>query len=79
MGGRGRLATRTPAGLSCEHMKQVRDFIRTLKEERRTLGWKGLFRKRGWKLVALIVAFYLVRDTIIYIIIPLVIASRIAR
>jgi hypothetical protein len=46
-------------------------FIRTLRDERRALGWKGLFRKRGWKLLLLFILFYLVRDVVLYIIIPL--------
>ena len=45
--------------------------LRNLRDERRALGWKGLFRKRGWKLLVLFILFYLVRDLILYIIIPL--------
>jgi hypothetical protein len=52
-------------------------YLRTLRDERRALGWKGLFKKRGWKLVALVVAYYLIRDSILYIIIPLGIAAGI--
>jgi hypothetical protein len=50
-------------------------YFRTLRDERRALGWKGLFRKRGWKLVALVVAYYLVRDVILYIMLPLGVAA----
>jgi hypothetical protein len=50
-------------------------YFRTLRDERRALGWKGLFRKRGWKLVALVVAYYLVRDVILYIALPLGVAA----
>jgi hypothetical protein len=50
-------------------------YFRTLRDERRALGWKGLFKKRGWKLVLLVVAYYLVRDVILYIIIPVAIAA----
>jgi hypothetical protein len=50
-------------------------YFRTLRDERRALGWKGLFRKRGWKLVALVVAYYLVRDVILYILLPLGVAA----
>ena len=35
------------------------------------MGWKGLVRKRGWKLLLLFILFYLVRDLILYVIIPL--------
>ncbi len=47
------------------------DMIRTLRNERRAVGWKGLFKKRGWKLVLAFVVFYLIRDVILYVIIPL--------
>ncbi len=46
-------------------------FLRTLRDERRALGWKGLFHKRGWKLLVLFILFYLVRDLVLYVIIPL--------
>jgi hypothetical protein len=54
-------------------------YLRTLRDERRQLGWRGLLRKRGWKLVALVVAYYLVRDTILYIVIPLAIAAGVLK
>ena len=60
-------------------MRRIGTFLRTLRDQRRALGWKGLFRKRGWKLVALFVAYYLVRDTILYVIIPLGVAAGISR
>jgi hypothetical protein len=50
-------------------------YFRTLRDERRAIGWKGLFRKRGWKLVLVVVAYYLVRDVVLYIVIPLGIAA----
>ncbi len=46
-------------------------FIRRLRDERRALGWIGLLKKRGWKLLVLFVIAYLIRDTVLYIIIPL--------
>jgi hypothetical protein len=46
-------------------------FVRTLREERRSLGWKGLLRRRGWKLLLVFFLFYLVRDLVLYVIIPL--------
>ena len=51
-------------------LKRFREFVRQLKQERRELGWKGLFRKRGWRLVWLFIGFYLVRDVILYLLIP---------
>jgi hypothetical protein len=46
-------------------------FIRTLRRERRAVGWKGLLRKRGWKLLLLFLLVYLIRDLILYVIIPI--------
>jgi hypothetical protein len=54
-------------------IRPVRSWVRTLREERRALGWRGLLRKRGWRLVLVFVAFYLVRDLILYVLIPLAI------
>jgi hypothetical protein len=54
-------------------------FIRRLRDERRTLGWKGLLRKRGWKLVLAFVVFYLVRDLILYVLIPLAVVAGLLR
>lgn len=56
-------------------MKRIRTFVRTLREERRALGWKGLVRKRGWKPVVLFIVFYLVRDVVLYIVIPVGVAA----
>ena len=50
-------------------------FLRTLRNERRDHGWKGLVKIRGWKLVALFVLAYLVRDTVLYILIPLAVIA----
>lgn len=50
-------------------------FLRTLRDERRQHGWRGLLKRRGWTLVLLIVAYYLVRDTVLYILVPLAIAA----
>jgi hypothetical protein len=54
-------------------------YIRTLRDERRQLGWKGLLRRRGWKLVALVIAYYLVRDTVLYVLIPLALAAGVLK
>lgn len=53
--------------------------LRTLRSERRQLGWKGLLRRRGWTLVALLVAAYLVRDLVLYVLVPLAIAAGLRR
>ncbi len=38
-------------------------------------GFKALLKKRGWKVLAVVIGYYAVRDTIIYILIPLVAAG----
>jgi hypothetical protein len=60
-------------------MQRIGAYLRAVQDERRQLGWRGLFRKRGWKLVALVVAYYLLRDVILYIVIPLGIAAGLSR
>jgi len=51
----------------------LREKIKSLKAQRRELGWKGLLKKHGWKPIIAFVVFYLIRDTILYILIPLAI------
>jgi len=60
-------------------MRWVTGIVRTLHDELRALGWRGLLRKRGWKLVAVVVAYYLIRDAMLYIVIPLGIAAGFSR
>ncbi len=45
-------------------------WLRTLRDERRALGWKGLLKKRGWTLVVVVIVFYLIRDLVLYVLIP---------
>ncbi len=54
-------------------------YVRTLRSERRSLGWRGLVRKRGWALVLLVVVFYLVRDLVLYVAIPLAVVMGLSR
>jgi hypothetical protein len=37
-------------------------------------GLRELLRQRGWKFIAAIVAYYLVRDSLLYIVVPLLVA-----
>jgi hypothetical protein len=60
-------------------MRWLTGIVRMLRDEARALGWRGLVRKRGWKLVTAVVAYYLVRDVILYIVIPLGIAAGFSR
>lgn len=36
-----------------------------------------LFKKYGWKLVVVVVAYYLVRDTTVYVLIPYLVAKNV--
>ena len=38
-------------------------------------GFKGLVKKYGWKLVLAVFMYYLIRDSILYILIPYLIAK----
>jgi len=38
-------------------------------------GLKELFKRRGWKFLLIIISYYAVRDSVIYIIIPFLIAK----
>ena len=60
-------------------MRRLGHFLRTLRDERRALGWRGLVRARGWKLVAIVVVYYLVRDVLLYVLIPLGVAAGFTR
>jgi hypothetical protein len=40
-------------------------------------GFKALLRKRGWKVFAVVIGYYAVRDTILYIFIPFLVARGI--
>lgn len=40
-------------------------------------GFKALIKKKGWKVFAVVIGYYTVRDTIFYIIVPFVIAQGI--
>jgi hypothetical protein len=42
----------------------------------RRQGWRELLRQRGWKFFAAILAYYIVRDTLLYIVIPLCLARE---
>lgn len=58
-----------------DQMMRPLQFIRTLRAERRQLGWSGLVRKRGWTFVLLFICVYVIRDTILYLLIPFAIAA----
>ena len=43
----------------------------------KTDGFKSLFRKRGWKVFAVVIGYYIVRDGILYVLIPFLVAQGI--
>lgn len=45
--------------------------MKTARGVLRESGIKGLFRKYGWKFVAVVFTYYLVRDVTLYILIPM--------
>ncbi|MCB0282580.1 MAG: hypothetical protein H6627_14180 [Calditrichae bacterium] len=53
--------------------KFMQEWISIIKKD----GLKSFVKQKGWKIVALIFAYYLVRDTILYIIIPYLIINNI--
>ena len=52
-------------------------FINEWLESRREGGFKLLLRKKGWYVILAIFLYYLIRDTILYILIPFMIAKEI--
>lgn len=40
-------------------------------------GFKALLKKRGWKVFAVVIGYYTVRDTLFYIVIPFLVAKGI--
>jgi hypothetical protein len=49
----------------------IQEWTKLLREK----GIKGFIREKGWKVVVLIFAYYLVRDTTLYIIIPFLVTQ----
>ena len=47
------------------------EYLKVFKEQ----GFKALVKKYGWKLVLVVFMFYLIRDSILYILIPYLIAK----
>ncbi|MDH3289517.1 MAG: hypothetical protein OEO20_03175 [Gemmatimonadota bacterium] len=60
-------------------MSKAFQLVRQLRQEGRDLGWRGLVRRRGWTLVVMVVLFYLVRDLVLYVAIPLAVVFGLSR
>ena len=52
-------------------------FIQNWKAEIKEKGLKGFIKHHGWKVFAGIFAYYLIRDTLLYIVIPFLIINNI--
>jgi len=52
-------------------------FIQLWKAEIKEKGWKGFIKHHGWKVFAGIIVYYLIRDTLLYIVIPFLIINNI--
>ena len=50
--------------------------LREARDVYRQSGFKGVIKHLGWKVLALLFAYYLVRDVSIYIILPWYIANK---
>jgi hypothetical protein len=51
--------------------------LREWKNVIREKGWKEFLRQYGWKVIVVFVLFYLIRDTIFYILIPYLILNNV--
>lgn len=49
---------------------KVKNLFQQLKSDFKTLGMKATFKKHGWKLFVIFFVYYLIRDSLLYIVIP---------
>ena len=52
-------------------VKFLQEYIAVFKED----GFKGVLRKGGWKILFYFFMFYLIRDSILYILIPFLVVK----
>lgn len=65
--------------MSEEQTQKSSTFMQTFREAKATLkkdGLKGLWRRYGWRIFAVIFFYYLIRDSILYILIPWLVARH---
>ncbi len=48
----------------------IREWRAAVRADLRAGGWRGLLARRGWRWLAAVVAFYLVRDLLLYVVLP---------
>lgn len=56
--------------------QQLKKLLSEMKEIWKKDGFKGLYKKYGFKLFIFFIAYYLIRDSLIYIILPWLIAKH---
>jgi len=49
---------------------RIRTWRAGIRADLRAGGWRGLLRRRGLRWVLAIIAFYLVRDLLLYVVLP---------
>lgn len=59
--------------MSFRKPKFIQEWLNIFKEK----GLKGFVKEKGWKIVAIFLAYYLIRDTTLYIIIPYLVINNI--
>ncbi|RMD98168.1 MAG: hypothetical protein D6814_08095 [Calditrichaeota bacterium] len=48
--------------------------IQNLRDQVKTRGFKQVMKEMGWKIILAVVLFYLIRDILLYVVIPFLIA-----
>ena len=56
--------------------EQLKELLLDLKATWKQSGFKGLYKKYGWKLFAAFFIYYLIRDVTLYILIPWYIVNK---
>ncbi len=66
--------TTIQSDLSQSAIQRFKNFLKNVRHDFKTIGFKATFKKYGWKLALLFFFYYLIRDSILYILIPWLIA-----
>lgn len=61
-----------------EPFRSMKMELRTAREVLRRDGARALVRKYGWKLFAVIFAYYIIRDVTLYILLPMFLFKNVA-
>ena len=69
-------ATRVAAAQASRNMGKIKRLTTDMKATFKEGGFKGVWKRYGWKVVVGIFVYYLVRDSVLYILIPWMIAKH---